>query len=190
MSRLEDFRRRADLRLAELRSAEDRLQKERAERESLRARLRILEEAQSLAQSVAEAVQNRGCERIAQLVTRCLGIFDEPYTFQIKVERARGRTEARLLLVRDGVEVDPQSGAGGGVLDVAAFALRVACLVLRRPPLRRFLCLDEPFRFVSEEYRPRVRSLLESLSKELGVQFLIVTHDPLLQTGQVVRIGD
>jgi ABC-type sulfate/molybdate transport systems ATPase subunit len=83
------------------------------------------------------------------------------------------------------------NGAGGGVVDVAAFALRLACLMLRRPKGRRLLVLDEAFRFLSErkEYRNRVRDLLVSLSEEMQVQVVLVTHDPVLEVGKVVEIG-
>ncbi|MES2472602.1 MAG: glycosyltransferase, partial [Pseudomonadota bacterium] len=42
----------------------------------------------------------------------------------------------------------------------------------------RAMILDEPFRFVSEGYRERVALLLEDLATEIGIQFILVTHDP------------
>jgi DNA repair exonuclease SbcCD ATPase subunit len=115
-------------------------------------------------------------------------VFDEPYEFRILFAQARGRTEARLVFVRDGVEVHPTRAAGGGVVDVASFALRLACLVYHQPKLRPVMILDEPFKFVSEEYRDRCRELIEMLAAEMGVQFIIVTHIKELETGKVVRL--
>jgi DNA repair exonuclease SbcCD ATPase subunit len=140
---------------------------------------------QTVAQSIEQAVHNK----IAVVVSNCLeAIFDDPYTFKITFERKRNRTEAQLLFTRNGMDVDPMTAAGGGAVDVAAFALRVACLTIQKH-LQQVLILDEPFRFVSREFRPRIRALIESLSRDLGIQFLIVTHMDVLRTGTVVTIG-
>lgn len=153
------------------------------------------EEAQKSIQKVAQSVQQEAHDRIAGLVTRCLGaVFDEPYEFKIEFERKRGKTEAALKFVRDGLVLDdPMNQAGGGVIDVASFALRLACLVLRRPQIRRLLVLDEPFKNIrGAEYRGRVRALLEALSREIGVQFILcVDADayPQFVLGHVVEMG-
>jgi hypothetical protein len=156
-----------------------------------RRRVETAVKAQQILQVIAQRVQETAHKQIAAIVTRCLkAVFDDPYTFKIHFERKRGKTEARMVFVRKGMELDPKTGVGGGVLDVAAFALRLACLLLQRPARRRLLILDEPFKFVSErkEYRERVRQLLESLSEEMDVQLVLVTHDSILETGKVVEI--
>lgn len=147
------------------------------------------EEAQRVAQLVAQTVQQQAHDKIAGVVSKCLeAVFEEPYEFQIHFEQKRGRTEARLVFVRDGNEVDPMTGSGGGVVDVASFALRVACILLAKPPVRRVLVMDEPFRFVSACYRPRLRGMLEMLSKELGMQFIQVTHIEELKVGNIIEL--
>jgi DNA repair exonuclease SbcCD ATPase subunit len=146
-------------------------------------------EAQRIIQEVAQAVQQQVHSRIATVVSRCLrSVFDEPYEFRIIFEMKRGNTEAILAFERDGLMVDPMSASGGGVIDVAAFALRISCLMLARPRRRRLLVLDEPFKFVSAEYRPRVRSMLEGLAEEMGVQIIMVTHVEELICGHVVQL--
>jgi DNA repair exonuclease SbcCD ATPase subunit len=47
------------------------------------------------------------------------------------------------------------------------------------------MILDEPFRYLSEEYRPKVAVLLEKLAEEFDFQFIIVTHIPELAIGSV-----
>ncbi len=167
--------------------------KVREEKESLsqaKERLRDAEEAQALVQRVAQGVQEQVHSQIASVVTRCLEtVFqDQAYQFQIKFLKRRGRTEAELVFLRDGQEFSPTEECGGGVVDLASFALRLSCMMLLRPRVRRFLALDEPFRFLSQEYQPKVRELLETLSKELGLQVIIVTHSPDLATGKVVEL--
>lgn len=111
------------------------------------------------------------------------------YQFRIEFGRKRGRTEARLLFVRDGEEIDPISASGGGVVDVTAFALRLACLILTRPAVRRLIVLDEPFKHLSAEYRVRVRSMLEGLAEQMDTQIILVTHSTEFHIGKVVEVG-
>ena len=145
--------------------------------------------AQEIIQFVAQAVQQKAHERIAKVVSSCLSsVFSDPYEFRIEFERKRGRTEAALRFVRRGLDVDPMESSGGGMIDVAAFALRVACLIMHRPRLRQILVLDEPFKFVSAEYRENVRSMLEKLSTDLGLQIIMVTHIDEIATGKIVRL--
>ena len=155
-----------------------------------REQAQTAEEAQELAQHVAQVIQQKAHDQIARVVSRCLSaVFDEPYEFRIHFERKRGRTEARLTFDRDGMEVDPMTASGGGVVDIASFALRLSCLILNKPPLRRAMVMDEPFRFVSEEFRDRVKALLDTLSEEMKTQFVMVTHINELKMGQVIELG-
>lgn len=147
-------------------------------------------QASEIVQLVAQSVEQAVHDKIAAVVSSCLNtVFDDPYELKIVFERKRNRTEAVLSFSRNGLDVDPMSAAGGGAVDVAAFALRVACLSLQKD-LDKVLILDEPFRFLSKDYRPRVRVLLETLSRDLGIQFIIVTHMDVLKTGKVVELGN
>lgn len=144
--------------------------------------------AQKTAQSAAAEVQSLAHARISSVVSRCLAaVFDDPYQFGIIFEEKRGKTEAKIVFERQDLVVDPLSASGGGVVDVAAFALRLACLSLRRPQLNKVIFLDEPFRFVFRENLPRVQSLLVELSEELGFQFIMVTHLKELVAGNIIN---
>lgn len=170
----------------DLARADDKLKNLRRDRVSAR-------KAQALIQAVAKTVQEKAHKQITSVVTRCLAaVFDNPYTFTIKFEKKRGKTDARPLFVRDGHEYEPTDGVGGGVLDVAAFGLRVAEVLMQQPPSRRLLVLDEPFKFPSARrgYRERVRDLMMTLAEELDFQFVVVTHDPTFEVpGCVVDLG-
>ncbi len=147
--------------------------------------------ARDLIQAAAHAVQEEAHSRLALVVTRCLkAVFgDEAYSFKIRFDRKRGRTEAHLILERDGLELDdPLGQAGGGVIDVAALGLRLACLLTSIPRLRRLLVLDEPLKHLSAQYRPAAREMLEALVKELGMQILMVTHSSELRCGKVIEL--
>lgn len=146
--------------------------------------------AQKLLQEVAQTVQEIAHTRLASVVTRCLkAVFgEEGYEFRITFERKRGKTEARLSFVRDGKEIDPLEAAGGGTVDIAAFALRIACLMMSVPKQRKLIVLDEPFRFLSKKYREQARLLLETLSSELEMQIIMVTHAKEFMVGKVVEL--
>jgi ABC-type glutathione transport system ATPase component len=150
------------------------------------------QEAQRVVQEVAESVQQTVHTQISAIVTRCLKAVygEEAYTFELKFRQARGKTEAIPLFVRDGHHLDPFSAAGGGVIEVAAFALRLACLLLSRPRLERVLILDEPFSKCDKKAMSRVGNMLASLSEELKIQIVLVTHSPTLEVGKVIQLGE
>lgn len=169
-----------------LEAAQSGLQSKRAEYEALL-------KAKEIVQAISLDCQQQCQTRIAYVVTRCLeAIFGEgSMKFSLLFEQKRGQTEVRGVLVdSEGHELDPLNSCGGGVLDVAAFGLRLACMMLMRPRPARVLVLDEPFKFVSSSYRPAIVQLLQELSLEMGVQIIMVTHLPeLMAIGNRVEIN-
>ena len=188
---LTQTREKVDDLLSDLKVAKKVCKEERRKLTEAEDRLTYIEEAQQAAQQVAQEIQQQAHKRIAGVVDRCLKtvFYDENYGFKICFERKRGKTEAILILTKNGHEVtDPLNADSGGVVDVAAFALRTSCIVLAKPNLRRFLSLDEPFKFVSKEYRDNVKMLLEGLAKDFKFQYLMVTHIPDLECGKVIQL--
>jgi len=57
-----------------------------------------------------------------------------------------------------------------------------------KPAPRRLLVADEPFKHVSRNYLPRIREMIETLAREMSVQFIIVTHSELLRAGRVIEV--
>lgn len=190
---LEPYHRRLDPLLAERSHASRQV---RAERFALaEAELDVVAsaEAQAVFQQVAQALQQRAHKSIASVVTRCLRAVGFNYDFKIEFDRKRGKTEARLLFVKGGVEHSPLKMSGGGAVDVAAFALRLIAVMLSRPASRRFLCLDEPFsRVRGEAHQGKIPLLLQALAKELDFQFLIVSPHGFaeMEVGKVVDFDD
>lgn len=173
-----------------LRRLESKLTDLEASHKRAQLRLQRAQEAQEVLQHLAQAVQQQVHQRISEVVTSCLAAVFEggSYEFRIVFERKRGRTEASLRFVRDGLELDPLTATGGGMVDVAAFALRVACLILHRPRLSRVIVLDEPFKFVSAQYRQNIRVMLEKLSQDMDIQIIMVTHIEELEIGDVIEL--
>lgn len=189
--RLYDARCRADKLKLDYGIARKTAKRERAKLTEAKANLAAAIEARDIAQAVGETVQRQAHGHVSDLVSRCLSaVFGkDAYSFSIIFDKKRNRTEARAVFLRNGDEIDPLSAAGGGVVDVTAFALRLAVLLLRHPQPRRFVVLDEPCKMLSRDYVPRMRVLIETLAEELSFQFVIITHNDELASGAIVRIG-
>ena len=142
----------------------------------LEDRAKRLTEVKNIIQTVAKDTQTNLEEHISNVCSIALeSIFDDPYEFKLMYEIKRNRTEAKLTLIKDGEEIEPMYGAGGGVVDVVAFALRIALLLLSNNS--KVIVLDEPFRFLSKDLQPKAGIMLSQLSENLGIQFIMVTHN-------------
>ena len=149
------------------------------------------EDAREIIQTAAATVQNYTSDRIAAVVCTCLDhVFGEgAYRFNLRFDMARNRTEAVLELWEGDIRLNPTESTAGGVLDVASFGLRCAALMLgNRPPRRRLVVLDEPFKWVSVEFRSGIPDMLEYLAEELDIQFIAVTHMPEITCGTVHQL--
>jgi len=187
------YRQQLDWLLADYRHACLQVKEEKAAVREAKQNLKAAQQAQALVQQIAEKVQALAHQQITGVVTKSLeAVFDDPYTFHIKFERKRGRTEGKLIFQRDGYELeDPKNEAGVGQIDVAALALRLSCLMLERPIKRRLIVIDEPMKNVNgTENRKRAAALLASLSKELNVQLLMATGYEWLRLGKIIQIGE
>lgn len=187
---LSSLRKLADKSLSEFSLACKQVKQEKLSLQEAKETVSATEQSQIIIQEVAQEVQQSCHKQIAEVVTRCLeAVFpDDPYQFVIHFHQKRGRTEAELVLVRDGQEMNPLKATGGGVVDLVSFALRLSCLVLSHPRKRKLLVLDEPFSMVSKEYRQGIRQLIEQLSTDLGVQIIMVTHSQEFRIGNVVEV--
>lgn len=185
-----ETRRAVERAAAERRLVASQLTAARQELADARQELADAEAARKVVQGVAAELQRKAHAQICGVVSRALStVFPDPYTFELRFEEKRGKTEARPVFLRNGQELGKR--IGGGVYDVAAFALRIAAVLLQRPKTRRILFLDEPFRFVSARNlnRDRVRDLVLTLARELDFQFIVVTHDREFEVGKVIELG-
>lgn len=154
------------------------LKEERERLASLDKRMKTIEVAQAFIQKVAKETQEHLRFEVEDIVNLALETcFPGEYEFRLDFNIARGKTEARLvfLLQKTGREVDPMNASGGGVVDLTAFALRIACYALERG-IDNVIILDEPFRFISRDLQSRAGEILRMLSTKLGVQVIMVTH--------------
>ena len=137
------------------------------------------EEAQAFITRIAQDTQGQLKVHIEDIVSMAIAtILDDPYTFELDFVNRNNRIECDLWFNRNGSRIDPIDASGGGAVDIAAFACRIALWSLGTTD--NVLVFDEPFRFVSREYQPLLGELLSKLSAQLNLQIIQVTHNPSL----------
>ena len=135
------------------------------------------QKARTIVQIVAQETQAKVEYHISNLVSMALSsVFPDPYEFALRFAQRRNKTEADLLFVKDGKEGYPLDMSGGGPIDVASFALRVATWSIKST--RRTMVLDEPGKFISRDLQIKFSEMIKHLSSSLGLQFIIVSHVP------------
>src|SRR5690606_33824927 len=113
--------------------------------------LRAHEKAKKILQEVALKTQQQLSYNVSDIVSMALEtVFETPYELKLEFIERRNKTECDIYFVRDGLKIDPFSG-GGGAIDIAAFALRVALWSMQQPKPRPTLILDEPFKHLKGE---------------------------------------
>lgn len=180
MAEIRELRQRVDREYGRLTAALQQVEAAEQRCTAAEARALAIEEAQRVIQFVAQETQKGVVLRISEIVTAALdAVFeDDAYEFRLEFVQRRGKTEADIFFERNGERVDPLTAAGGGCVDVAAFALRVALwsLLRRSAGIADTLVLDEPFRWLSRDLQPLAGKMLKMLSEKLGVQMIFVTH--------------
>ena len=138
----------------------------------------IFSKVVSLFQSISVEREQHFKDSLQSIVSYGLtAVFDEPLEFLVEI-KARGKSRVVNFSVLDahGVESSLLDSRGGGLVATTAFLLRVAVLVMLRRTHRQLLVLDEPVGQLSAQYIANFSQLVQELSKDLGIQFVLVTH--------------
>lgn len=156
--------------------------KEHRQNEILNTKKLILhEKAKEIVRSVGIKTQQQLQFHISDITSLAMeAVFENPYKLKVEFIQRRNKTECDLSFTRDGNEIDPMEESGGGAVDLASFALRIASWSLQTPHSRNTIILDEPMRFLSEDLQEKASAMLKEISKKLKIQFIIVTHEPTL----------
>ena len=158
--------------------------------EITKERKSVVEKARAFFQAHAENTQREISETLSVIITSALkSVFPDDYECVIEFGTKSNQTVAKIKFLKGDEEIDdPINSVGGGVIDIATFAARVAFIFLSGS--RRVLIADEPFKAVSADLRSKIPEMLKLLSTKLDVQFIIVSHLPELIEGadRVVKI--
>lgn len=143
----------------------------------LQARETAIEKARIVLQIASQRLQSKIEYHISHMVTLALsGVYSEGIEFIAKFTPRRNSTECDFFFkVGDGEEQDVMDCFGGGVLDVASFALKVLMLSLKKN-LRRILILDESFKHVSPDLQHKVSEMIKMINEKTKIQIIMVSH--------------
>lgn len=174
---------KAKYRLAELRAWEkitkEKLNAVTKELEEANKILLNTEKARVVVQEVANDVQKDLEYRITSIVSMALAsVFPDPYEFKVEFVTRRNQTECDMYFVRGDNDCDPLDSSGGGAIDIASLALRMAIWSIKKT--RAIQILDEPCRFLSRDMQSKASEMLKELSSKLGIQLIVVSHIPEL----------
>lgn len=160
--------------------------------ETLSQKLDVALQARSVVQIVAESTQAKITYHISNLVSSALAsVFPDPYKFELRFVQRRNKTEADLIFSKEGNESDDLlTTAGGGVVDVAGFALRVALWSIKKN--RPVLIMDEPMRFLSADLQEKASDMLKEISSKLNLQIIMISHlkGMIAAADKVIEIGE
>lgn len=155
------------------------LESNKSHLDEMNLRMKRLEDAQTFLQKVAQETQEHLKFKIEDIVNLALETcFPHEYSFRLNFNISRGKTEAELVFLSQSSDrlIDPMNASGGGVVDIACFALRIASYVLEQG-IDNVIVLDEPMKFVSKDLLDSAGEILKVLSTKLGLQIIMVTHE-------------
>ena len=159
-------------------------------RESIQKEINYSIKSQTIIQTIARKTQQELEYRICEPVSLALeAVYNNPYKmvadFQIT---GRGTTECTLAFERNGNIIKPLMAAGGGVVDIASFALKIGALSLAIPRSRPVLLIDEPLKWVDKQKisgsETTTMHLAGQMLKQvtqppptgLGLQIIMISH--------------
>jgi DNA repair exonuclease SbcCD ATPase subunit len=181
MKKIEDFRRKLERQKGELQGIEKSIHQAKDKIIWIRKDLRRHEQAREIIREVGLKTQQQLQYHISDITSLALeAVFSDPYELVAEFVQRRNKTECDLYFQRDGDRMDPLSASGGGAVDVAAFALRIASWSMQKPRSRSTIILDEPMRFLSADRQEKASQMLKEISKKLHIQFIIITHEEAL----------
>lgn len=142
--------------------------------------LRQHEKALEIVKQVGLTMQKQLEYHLSEQVSLAMeAIFDNPYKLKVNFIEKRGKTEVELLFTKRDLEFPPIGSAGGGAIDIASLALRIAYWSMRQDKkIRPLLLLDEPFsQLKGEEANRRALAIVQEISQKLGLQIISVSDE-------------
>ena len=157
-------------------SIDDISNKIKHDKRSLRQHERALEIVKQVGLTMQKQLEYHLSEQVSLAME---AIFDEPYKLKVNFIEKRGKTEVELLFVKRDLEFPPIGSAGGGAIDIASLALRIAYWSMRQDTkVRPLLLLDEPFsRLKGEDANKRALAIVQEISQKLGLQIITVSDE-------------
>lgn len=150
------------------------------------------ERALEIVKQVGLATQKQLEYHLSEQVSLAMeAVFDDPYKLKVDFHEKRGKTEVEMLFTRRDLEFQPRDNAGGGTIDVASLALRIAYWAMRQDKkVRPVLLLDEPFsQLKGHDANRRALAIVQEISSKLGLQIIMVS-DERIRREEIIANAD
>jgi DNA repair exonuclease SbcCD ATPase subunit len=137
------------------------------------------EKAHVIVREVGIRTQEQLQYHISDITSLALeAVFNDPYNLTVEFVQRRNKTECDLYFVRKDEKVDPVSASGGGAVDVASFALRIASWNMLHPKTRNVMLLDEPFKHLKGvDANQRVLNMINEISRKMKLQVIMISDE-------------
>ena len=192
-SELRQIRTFCDRESGALRTIETALEDHQAELDQMERGLEDSQKAAEIIHAVAKSTQEELEFHLSDIVTMAMrGVFENGPSLSVSFVSRRGQIEVDMGFEEDGHIGDPLNDDGGGLVDVAAVALRFSCWTLNRKRTRPVIILDEPLKWLKGSDLPyKGARIIKEISEKLGLQIIMISHDPELIEGadKVIRVG-
>jgi DNA repair exonuclease SbcCD ATPase subunit len=157
----------------------------------LKADNELLTKASVVIKHLLDTMVKDEINKMAGLVTYGLrAVFeDQDLSFKPVISKKNERIYIELKTANKGIEGEFGS-YGGSVAVIESFLLRVICMLKMK--LARVILLDETFAPIGDEYIQSTSKLVGELAKKLGLDVLLVTHQPEFKNyaNKVYRVTD
>jgi DNA repair exonuclease SbcCD ATPase subunit len=136
-----------------------------------------VESAREVVNTVLVLTQEKVKGFVEEVVSLALSVvYGDEYGFELEFGIKRNQSECTPWIIKGKDRLCPKTDVGGGVCDIASFALRMAIWALTTPKPANVFILDEPGRFLSQDKQPLFGQMVKEISELLGVQIILVSH--------------
>ncbi len=140
--------------------------------------LKATKRARDILIAATAATQDQVREYIEELVSLALqSVFGMEYFFILEFQEKRGQSEIKPTILWKQEKFSPRDEVGGGVVDIASFALRLVLWTLSGNRTAPVFILDEPFKFLSKDKTEAAADMLRGIADLLGIQVIMISHD-------------
>lgn len=145
---------------------------------SANSEINYLEKASEFLIDFSEETRRNMKNKIESLANSALKIVfpNKRIVFKLIPQKTSRGVNYNTYAETDGV-IDPLlDSKGGGVKDIISICIRISYLRMLKSKLRQILILDEPFKNIDKVRLQIAIDWLRKVSKEFGIQFIIITH--------------
>ncbi|RLC88843.1 MAG: hypothetical protein DRJ03_00980 [Chloroflexi bacterium] len=155
------------------------IEQKKAQLEELENKHSTLIKTRELFLRVAQLTQSVFKQSVENPQTMAIqSVFNRPFQFELQFDQARNNATCTPVVREGDVIFYPKDDMGGGIIDLVSITLRFILWSLSHPRTRKIFILDEPLKFIGKgALLQRAGAMLQELSRRMGFQLIIVTHE-------------